>query len=376
MQHILVVDDNAGVRGYLGDILKSAGYHVHEAANGSTVIDLLDNNPVDLVVTDIVMPITDGIETIRDVKRRFPDIKIIAASGYNFYLEMAGKLGADRIIEKPFNAEKLLIAIRMLLRPGRSASQFVGARVPHASRPDHLYRPKRGAAHAVREKFAPRSKTLATMGILLVLAGCPLEADAAPITPDDVYRVTGMINGELELLHESNDSIPTVDINAPDLTPRRPRHVLQKAREVLLKVQLLRKINGLPESALPPMPLREVRPADVKKMVDLIEQDIVALRPVFGVTKSPVSVPRPSGKRPTDVYADLDRATARLDVLGIPRIVPNDIYRVALTIIGDLEKVRSARGLTEPVPMQSGTRTSNPATFMRRPSRFYKRSRP
>ena len=349
MEHILVVDDSMDIRGYLGGILKSAGYHVHEAANGSTVIDLLENNPVDLVVTDVVMPIREGIETIRDVKRRFPDIKIIAISGYNFYLEMAGKLGAERIFEKPFDAEKLLVAIRMLLRPGRSDSPFVGARVPHASRPDHPYRPKRGAAHAVREKIAPLSRALATMSILLVLAGYPLEADAARITPDDVYRVTGMINGELELLHESNDSMPTVDMNTPDLTRRRPRHVLQKAREVLLKVQLLRKINGLPESDLPPMPLREVRPADVKKMVDLIKQDIVALRPVFGVTKSPISVPRPSGKRPTDVYPDLARASARLDGLGIPRIVPNDVYRVALTIIGDLGNLdrRSPRALID-----------------------------
>ena len=213
----------------------------------------------------------------------------------------------------------------------------------------------------MREKIAPLSRVLAAMGIVLVLAGWPGEADAEAITPDDVYRVTGKINGELALLHESNDSIPAVDTNAPDLASRRPRHVLQKAREVMLKVQLLRKINGLAENDLPPMPLREVRPADVRVMVELIRQDIVALRPIFGVTKPPISVPRPSGKRPTDVYADLARATAKLDGLGIPRIVPNDVYRVALTIIGDLEKVRSARGLTEPVPMQSGSKDKRPS---------------
>ncbi len=120
MEHILVVDDDADVRGYLRDILEVAGYHLYEAANGSSVIDLLERNPVDLVITDIVMPVTDGIETIRDVKRLFPGIQIIAASGYDIYLEMAGKLGADWVFQKPFNVERLLPAIRVLLRSRRA----------------------------------------------------------------------------------------------------------------------------------------------------------------------------------------------------------------------------------------------------------------
>ena len=147
MEHILVVDDTADIRGYLGDTLKSAGYHVHEAENGSTVIELLESNPVDLVVTDVVMPVTEGIETIRDVKRLFPDIKIIATSGYYFYLQMAGKLGADRVFEKPFDAEKLLAEIRALLRSRRSDSPFAGARDPHAGRPDHRYSKDTSAFH-------------------------------------------------------------------------------------------------------------------------------------------------------------------------------------------------------------------------------------
>ena len=148
MEHILVVDDTADIRGYLGAILKSAGYHVHEAENGSTVIELLESHPVDLLVTDVVMPVTEGIETIRDVKRLFPDIKIIATSGYYFYLQMAHKLGADRVFEKPFDAENLLAAIRELLRSGRSDSPFAGARDPHAGRPDHRYSEDASALHA------------------------------------------------------------------------------------------------------------------------------------------------------------------------------------------------------------------------------------
>ncbi len=217
------------------------------------------------------------------------------------------------------------------------------------------------ATHPMQQKNAPLSKTLATMGIVLVLAGCPGEVGAAAITPDDVYRVTRTINGELELMHESNDSMPIVDIDAPELTPRRPRHVMQKAREVLLKVQLLRRINGLAQNDLPPMPLHEVRPADVKAVVDLIRRDLAALRSIFGVTKAPFSAPNPTGKTPTDVYSDLVRAGEQLDGLGIPRIVPNDVYRVALTIVDDLEKVRIARGVTEAVPTLLGSKDKQPS---------------
>ncbi len=141
MEHILVVDDDADVREYLDDILTGAGYHVHEAANGSTVIDLLRHNPVDLVVTDIVMPVTDGIETIRDVKRLSPDIKIIATSGYDFYLEMAGKLGADWIFKKPFDVGRLLPAIRVLLRSRRADH--------HAGRSAHRHGEDTGAFYSV-----------------------------------------------------------------------------------------------------------------------------------------------------------------------------------------------------------------------------------
>lgn len=127
MEQIVIVDDNADLRGCIGDFLRGAGYQVHEAANGSTVIDLLERNPVDLVITDVVMPIKEGIETICDIKRLFPGIKVIATSGYDYYLAMAGKLGADRTFEKPFDIEKLLVAIRALLGSERFDHPIMGA---------------------------------------------------------------------------------------------------------------------------------------------------------------------------------------------------------------------------------------------------------
>lgn len=127
MEQIVVVDDNADMRGYLGDFLTSAGYRVHEAANGSTVMEWLERNPVDLVITDVVMPIKEGIETICDVRRLFPAIKIIAISGYGHYLVLAGKLGADRVLAKPFGIKELSAAIDVLLHSERPAHRNGGS---------------------------------------------------------------------------------------------------------------------------------------------------------------------------------------------------------------------------------------------------------
>ena len=116
MEQIIVVDDDTEIREFMGNILKSAGYQVREASDGGSALKLLRQEPVDLLVTDIVMPIKEGIETIRCVKKRFPATKIIATSGFDFYLEMAGRLGADRTFEKPFDIEDFLSTVRTLLR--------------------------------------------------------------------------------------------------------------------------------------------------------------------------------------------------------------------------------------------------------------------
>lgn len=117
MEHILVIDDDAAIREILADTFKAAGYRVHQAADGSAALGLLENHPVALMITDIVMPETEGMETIFIVKKRFPRIKIIAASGYGLYLDLAKRMGADWTVEKPFIADKLLILVRKILQP-------------------------------------------------------------------------------------------------------------------------------------------------------------------------------------------------------------------------------------------------------------------
>ncbi len=120
MKRILVIDDDAQVRQMLKQTLERAGYEVVDAADGAKGIKFYRDEPTDLVITDIIMPEKEGIETIMELKRDFPDVKIIAVSGGGrvdpgHYLEIACRLGADRTFTKPFDRVELLEAIQQLL---------------------------------------------------------------------------------------------------------------------------------------------------------------------------------------------------------------------------------------------------------------------
>jgi len=120
MPLILIIDDDNQLRGMLRQTLELAGYDVLDAPNGKEGIKLYRQDPADLVITDLIMPEKEGIETIMDLKRDFSDVKIIAISGggridAEEYLHMAEKLGAQRTLTKPFELKELLEAVRELL---------------------------------------------------------------------------------------------------------------------------------------------------------------------------------------------------------------------------------------------------------------------
>ncbi|MFO7598523.1 MAG: response regulator [Candidatus Desulfacyla sp.] len=120
MARILVIDDEPSVRELLYAMLIDEGYEVVEAADGKAGMRLFRESPVDLVITDLIMPEKEGIETIMDLRRNFPDVKIIAMSGGGIiqaedYLGMAQGVGAHRVFEKPFGVSDMLKAVRELL---------------------------------------------------------------------------------------------------------------------------------------------------------------------------------------------------------------------------------------------------------------------
>ena len=118
---VLVIEDDPEVRTYLVAVLSRSGHTVKQAANGKEGVQLFDSDPCDVVITDIIMPEKDGIETILDLRRTHPGLKVIAISGGgrstpDNYLQSAKLLGADRAIRKPFTNEEILTAVDELTR--------------------------------------------------------------------------------------------------------------------------------------------------------------------------------------------------------------------------------------------------------------------
>jgi CheY-like chemotaxis protein len=110
---ILVIDDDDNIRTMTTVMLTKAGYDVEAAVEGKTGVACYRQQRADVVITDILMPTQDGFETIRQLTRFDPQVKIIAVSGRveGQVLSIAARLGAARVLIKPFTREELLAAV-------------------------------------------------------------------------------------------------------------------------------------------------------------------------------------------------------------------------------------------------------------------------
>jgi DNA-binding response OmpR family regulator len=115
---ILVIDDDVLLLRTIAKILVGDGHEVFTAADGSYGMILFRQKNPDMVITDIVMPQQEGLETILTLRRDDNPIKIIVMSGCDGeMLETARLIGADEVIEKPFRAQELLSRVRSLSAP-------------------------------------------------------------------------------------------------------------------------------------------------------------------------------------------------------------------------------------------------------------------
>ncbi len=117
MAKILVVDDEKSIRTLVSKIVSKDGHEVLEAENGVHACEYFQNENIDLIITDLVMPEQNGIEMILELKKTHPDVKVIAISGDSGFsgqidlLSMAKLLGAKHIIKKPFTVDQIREAV-------------------------------------------------------------------------------------------------------------------------------------------------------------------------------------------------------------------------------------------------------------------------
>jgi DNA-binding response OmpR family regulator len=124
---VLVIDDEQLIRLQVRTALETEGFVVHEAANGNEGLTRIALVVPDVVITDILMPDKEGIETILELRRRYPTIRIIAISGggrtgNKDFLRTAKHLGADRTLAKPFALGALLRLVREVLAEAEDAT--------------------------------------------------------------------------------------------------------------------------------------------------------------------------------------------------------------------------------------------------------------
>jgi DNA-binding response OmpR family regulator len=117
---ILIIDDDELIRLTIKNTLKKLGCIVLEAENGNTGLAVFKKEKPDLVITDMLMPDKEGLETISEIRTINPSAKIVAMSGGGSsknmaFLQLAQKMGADKIMSKPIKPDELLNTLKSLL---------------------------------------------------------------------------------------------------------------------------------------------------------------------------------------------------------------------------------------------------------------------
>lgn len=120
MADILIIDDDTQLSAMLKQLLEKNGYSVLTAPDGSKGIDLYHSEGARLIITDLIMPVKEGIETIAELIKENPSVKIIAISGGgrlkpDSYLNLAETFGAARTFTKPIDRQALLDAVSEIL---------------------------------------------------------------------------------------------------------------------------------------------------------------------------------------------------------------------------------------------------------------------
>ena len=120
MKRIIVIDDDVEILKLLQHFLEGAGYETFVALNGNIGLEIQRETPVDLIITDIFMPEKQGTGLLMEVRKEFPQTKVIVMSGggaseHVDYLELASLLGAIEVFQKPLDLQELLNTVKSII---------------------------------------------------------------------------------------------------------------------------------------------------------------------------------------------------------------------------------------------------------------------
>jgi hypothetical protein len=146
----------------------------------------------------------------------------------------------------------------------------------------------------------------------------------------DNYRIVSNNHSELEL-----EGIQV----SQALTDRQPRHVMQKTREILLRIDRLKTGFNLKGVSYPIFPVRKVTPSNVFQLMELVETEVNNLGKHYLVQTEGTPDEFDRGKEPSDVYLNLVKISHRLDILGAEPLTPSDVWQMTATLVADLKMI-------------------------------------
>ena len=116
MKKILVADDEMSIRLLYSEELKEEGYEVYLAANGREALEIDEKIPLDLVILDIKMPEMDGIEALRQIKEKRPDLPVVLSTAYGEYRQDFATWASDEYLVKSSDLEDLKAVVKRYLK--------------------------------------------------------------------------------------------------------------------------------------------------------------------------------------------------------------------------------------------------------------------
>lgn len=116
MKKILVADDEMSIRLLYSEELKEEGYEVYQAANGREALEIVEKVPLDLVILDIKMPEMDGIEALRHIKEKRPDLPVVLSTAYGEYKQDFSTWASNEYLVKSSDLEDLKSVVKRYLK--------------------------------------------------------------------------------------------------------------------------------------------------------------------------------------------------------------------------------------------------------------------